>query len=670
MRSGFGWYARRIQRMSPAEVAWRIEDSVRKEVWAHRRFGPAPLSPTPGGASGGNRTTRVRRSPPMPDTVDLRAVPPQAIDDLLSTAEGILGGRVELLGVSREDMADPVWSLDPSSGKTFPVEQRAFRIDYRSAPGGIDVKGVWELSRHQYLTVLACAWRASGDERYASMAARHLRSWWAANPVLSGVNWASGIELGIRLISWAWTRRLLDGWPDAQSLFEENRAAVDQIYWHQRYLAAFRSRGSSANNHAIAEAAGQLVGTCAFPWFEESARWQREAARRLETVLAGNTFSSGLNREQAFEYHGFVAELGLAAAAECQAAGAPLGQGTWEILCRMVDVTAAVLDRSGGAPRYGDGDDGRGLVLNGSDTNRWSSLLATGAAIFGRLPWWPTTTPDLQSVLLSALVGRVVHVSGRPAQRRSHFPDAGLTILRTAPGAPEELWCRCDAGPHGFLSIAAHAHADACSIELRHDGVEILADPGTYSYFGAPSWRRYFRSTVGHNTLEVDGQDQSVSGGPFLWMRHARARVVDVAVDDDGTQHWSAVHTGYTRLSPPVRHLRTVTLNAAARSFSIIDLITSTGVHTLRLVFHLGPLVVAELCSDHATLTWESHSGNVETAILVLPASMEWHVHRGEVSPPLGWYAPKFGRKQPATTVVGTAAASDIELRTELRLTS
>ena len=40
----------------------------------------------------------------------------------------------------------------------------------------------------------------------------------------------------------------------------------------------------------------------------------------------------------------------------------------------------------------------------------------------------------------------------------------------------------------GFGSLAAHAHADALSVELRHDGVEVLCDPGTYSYHGEPRW--------------------------------------------------------------------------------------------------------------------------------------------------------------------------------------
>ena len=115
-----------------------------------------------------------------------------------------------------------------------------------------------------HLTVLAAAFSLSGDEHYATRVASHLRSWWAQNPFLSGVHWTSGIEAGLRLVSWVWVRRLLDGWAGAAELFERNEVARAQIWWHQHYLASFRSRGSSANNHVIAEAVGLLVGALAF----------------------------------------------------------------------------------------------------------------------------------------------------------------------------------------------------------------------------------------------------------------------------------------------------------------------------------------------------------------------------------------------------------------------
>ena len=115
-------------------------------------------------------------------------------------------------------------------------------------------------------------------ERYAERAGLHLRSWWTQNPFLSGIHWTSGIEAGIRLITWVWVRRLLDGWAGAADLFEHNQVARAQIWWHLHYLDSFRSQGSSANNHVIAEVAGQLVGALAFDWFDESERWGEEAA--------------------------------------------------------------------------------------------------------------------------------------------------------------------------------------------------------------------------------------------------------------------------------------------------------------------------------------------------------------------------------------------------------
>jgi hypothetical protein len=56
----------------------------------------------------------------------------------------------------------------------------------------------------------------------------------------------------------------------------------------------------------------------------------------------------------------------------------------------------------------------------------------------------------------------------------------------------------------------------------RHDGVDILADPGTYGYHGEPAWREWFRSTAAHNTVELAGVNQAESGGPFLWNSHPR----------------------------------------------------------------------------------------------------------------------------------------------------
>ncbi|KUM70439.1 heparinase II/III family protein [Streptomyces griseorubiginosus] len=632
MTMSVGWYLRRLSRMGPQEVAGRVADTVRRRRW---RATP-PDCPNVTGA----RFTAV-----LPAGT-IAAVPPDAAKRLVAEADLLMDGHAEFFGVVRDDLADPDWWFDPKTGRRAP-EGYAFDVPYRSEDAVGDIKQIWEPSRHQYLTQLAAAYALTGDERYAERVAEHLRSWWEANPPLRGVHWLSGIELGIRLMSWVWVRRLLDGWPGAAGLFEDNPVARNQIWHHQRWLAAFPSRGSSANNHVIAEDAGQLAAACAFDWFPESARWRTGALRSLERQLRANTYLSGLNRELATEYHGLVLELGLAALAEADAAGVQVPATVRLVLLRMTDALAAVVDNRLRPPRQGDADDGHGLIVDGAGTDRWGSLLATGDAVFGRLDWWPTVTgTDVRTPLLAALVKPAEPSVTRPASRPTHFADAGMTILR----GPEEIWVRCDGGPHGFLSIAAHAHADALSVEVRHDGVDVLADPGTYCYHGQPEWRQYFRSTLGHNTLQLDGADQSVSGGPFLWTRHAQSRVLSA----EGAR-WSAEHDGYQGSV----HRRQVELAADEQELRIVDEVDGPR-REARLAFHLGPAITAELAGNQARLTW-TRDGEDRSAVLDLPAQLSWQAHRGETEPPLGWYSEGFGRKEPATTLIGTGTTDGTE---------
>ncbi|MEU6641078.1 alginate lyase family protein [Saccharomonospora sp. NPDC046836] len=652
------WYLRRLSRMEPAELVWRTQDAVHKRRWRRVLTKPVTAEWLPD-----------RQFTATLPGGTLATVTSGARQRLLATADRLLDGYADYFGLARDDLVSPDWARDPRTGRRAPADAYAFDVPYRSEAQIGDIKQIWEPSRHQHLTVLAAAYACSGEHRYAERVADHLKSWWAANPPMRGAHWVSGIELGIRLLSWVWVRRLLDGWPGARGLFEDNPEALHQIWYHQRWLATFRSRGSSANNHVIAEDAGQLAAACAFPWFGESSHWRATALRSLDEQLGLNTFDSGLNRELATEYHGLVLELGFAAAAEASAAGLTVPTSTWLVLRRMTDALAAIVDCRLRPPRQGDADDGFGLVLDGTGTDRWASLLGTGAALFGRLDWWPQVTGGAVATTALAAVARPPALPpDRPADRPAQFPDAGLTILRRQL-ARDEIWCRCDGGPHGFLSIAAHAHADALSIEVRHGGVDILADPGTYCYHGEPAWRSYFRSTVGHNTLELGGRDQSASGGPFLWTRHARSQVNLAHTPPSGAVRWRAQHDGYAGRRNRVLHRRSVELDDTDGELRVCDEVLAATPQDCRLAFHLGPTVTAELDGCTAQLSWTA--GNTpQRALLTLPSELLWSAHRGETDPPLGWYSPGFGRREPATTLLGTGRAGRGQvLTTILRFT-
>ena len=630
--------------MSAAEVAWRIREQLVRRSWARRQVLPGQVpAAAPAARPAAERAFTSLLPPGSAD-----AVPERAREAIIADADRLLKGEWEMLGVTRTDMEEPDWFRDPVTGTRSAPEAYAFGIDQRDESAVGNIKQVWEVNRLQHLTLLAVAWHLTGKDEYAERVAEQLRSWWLENPFLSGVNWTSGIELGVRLINFAWIRRLLNDWPPVADLFENNELALRQIRWHQEYLAAFESKGSSANNHVIAEAAGQLAASCAFPWFRESARWRRDSLELLDRELAHNTFPSGINRELASDYHGFVAELGLFAALEAEAAGTPVPARTWNLLAAMADAMAALVDERIRPPRQGDSDEGRVVLLDAPEHNRWPALLSLGSAVFGRLDWWPELAPDAGSALAAALLGAKKEIDGRPSGRPSSFADAGITILRTEAAASPEIWCRLDSGPHGFLSIAAHAHADALSMEVRHAGVDILADPGTYCYHGEREWRSYFRSTIAHNTLEVGGFSQSTEGGAFMWLRQARSWSIP---SPDPDLHWTGEHDGYKALKPGIRHRRSVRLDPAAGAIEIIDVITGGG-HDVRLAFHLGPDVQVELDGGSAVLRW--NEPRPAEARLELPGKLRWRAHRGETAPIRGWYSPALGLRVPAWTLLGS----------------
>lgn len=628
--------------MSPDEMAGRVRDAGVKARW---RFHREPSFP---GAIG---------SPASISATARGRIPAGAGERLIAAADELLAGRWAVFERRLEDFgADWDWFHDPRTGRRAPDRAYAFGIDHRDEAVVGNVKYVWEISRHHHLTLLAAAYWLSRDERYALRIREHLLSWWRENPFLRGIHWSSGIEIGMRLVAWVWIRRLLEGWDGAQGLFEHNPRFRTQLFDHQRYLTSLKSRGSSANNHRIAELAGLFISYCAFPSSADAEDEPGQTGRALAAEIARQTASDGLNLELATGYHGFVLELLVAAAVEGEATGHSLGAGAWAEIVHMMDALAAIVDCRGRPPRQGDSDDAAGLLLDSPDYDRWSDLLATGDSLFGALEWWPAIDRgSVRSALWTALATvPAAAVPGRPEEKPALFPDAGLAILRADGGSPDEIWCRCDHGPLGFLATAAHGHADALSVELRVGGVDVLADPGTYCYHGELAWRAYFRSTLGHNTLELAGRDQSASGGPFLWLDHARARLIRVEGLQGGrVALWRASHDGYRNLSPPAVHTRTVTLDREARTVTIEDEVAAAGHHPARLAFHLGPEVSARLSGHRADLGWRV-DGQEQRARFDLSERLVWTAISGRNHPPLGWYSNGFDARCPTTVLVGS----------------
>ena len=64
-----GWYARRLGRMSAAEITWRVREQAVRRAWARRQVTPAQLAgaaSADGGAAGRASDGSRRRFQPAP----------------------------------------------------------------------------------------------------------------------------------------------------------------------------------------------------------------------------------------------------------------------------------------------------------------------------------------------------------------------------------------------------------------------------------------------------------------------------------------------------------------------------------------------------------------------------------------------------------------------------
>lgn len=653
--TGLQWYLRRVGAMSIGELRERARDELVRTRW-RRRTPAAPMLATTPCAPPGQLERPVGSPAGRQELLD-------AVDAIRESGSWLLFGHL------RDDLSGgaPDWFLDVSTGSHAPSAVHAFSIDQRDPDVVGNAKFVWELSRHHHLTALGAAWWLTADDRYARLAVEHLHDWMVSSPFLVGVHWTSPIESAMRLISWSWLRRLLGDWDDVERYFEASPVFIEQVGRHQQFLSSFRSHGSSSNNHLIAELVGSWVGACAFDWFVDSPAWRSDAAAALVVEAQRQTFSSGLNREQATAYHGFVLELLLAARAEAALSSQSLGPEFDDVIQRMLSSLAAIVDESGAPPRQGDTDDAHVVLIDSPNRDRWSSVLSIGS-VFGELPsWWPERARepgDVYSTVVSGLLAGVVGDNAAfPHLRPATFHDAGMTIIRSEDivGTPE-LWCRVDHGPHGWLRTAAHAHADALAVELRIGGVEILADPGTFTYQGDPEWRRWFRSTIAHNTIELFGQDQSQQQGDFLWGGRAEASTCELLFAPDGrVRQLTASHDGYA--SRGGGHKRTVALADGGIRLLIVDEVSAPDGTAIRSAFHLGPSVTAtRLAETIVKLSWRGRSGE-ESAIVQLAKDLTWSIVDGEEDPIMGWNSPEFGVRVPSQTLIGEGTQRDTVTR-------
>ena len=299
------------------------------------------------------------------------------------------------------------------------------------------------------------------------------------------------------------------------------------------------------------------------------------------------------------------------------------------------------MDTNSRVPLIGDWDDSRVIATSQAHEPRYvASIVSAVAGCIGR--------PDLASPARDPSIrDELLRSAGASSMQRAglrSFPTGGYSVIRGKGKAPAVL--TFDHGPVGYLSIAAHGHADTLAVWLSIGDQPVFVDAGTYLYHSSRALRDAFRDTAVHNTLTLGGFASSRPSGLFNWATKANARCL--GVEDGPIARVVAEHDGYVARFG-LRHRRTVEFDGTSRIAITDELLGASHGREVTVSFLLDPSCEATLERDGSVLiAVDGHP----LARLASAGPLKAGIIRGDADSNLGWVAPSFGVRVPANQIL------------------
>ncbi len=637
------WYINRLKTMTISEIPYRISQLVSKKI--EKRF--------------------LKYILPRQRPQSIRASILPAFESKLPIFESNFG----VFGLNFDYSQVPVnWHKDIFSGKEFPIafaKSMSIRKDAE-----LSAKNVWEINRLEFLPHIALNYRSTGEEKYLNQFVSIVESWTKENPYMLGINWYSNIEVNIRILNWFLCWEILD----VQEITNKNSVFNDfvettwlpVIYEHCKYSYNNPSKFSSANNHLISEYSGLFIA--ATKWkFEESDMWLEYCKKGLEIEIQ-KQHSNGVNKEEAAEYIQFITDFFLLPYVIGENTNNPFSINYKKHLNEIFEYIYEFTDINVNFPKYGDEDDGKVICFStDKHYNNFKSLMTSAAILFGDSRFKSKSAGfDLKNELLFGEKGKIIF-SKIPTIQSEQFSKfyklEGHFIFRKQK-REKEIYLHFDAAPLGYLSIAAHGHADALSFLMHVNGFPVFVDSGTYSYHVSKQWREYFVSTMAHNTVCVDVENQATQAGDTMWLNHYQCTVLGMQ-QNCKVEIVKATHTGYKNVS----HTRTIEFIKEEDTFLITDEIKNNDgkMHDINVLFHLHPDITLTDLNDKKILLL--HPSGIKLSLELDSIEGDLKILKGQEEPILGWYSQSFMQKEPTTVIsYNKKTKSSIKVITKIRV--
>lgn len=559
------------------------------------------------------------------------AIPPAQVDLTLAHADEITRGKVRLFG------ADPV-PLNLNAG----ISSQHWS-ELERTPPDVDIKLIWEPGRLGWAITLARAYAYSGDGLYASVFWEKTLHFLKVHPPNLGRQWQSAQEVAIRLMALVFCDRVLATSPESTPERRQRlwRAVAEHA---QRIPPTLVYARAQNNNHLLSEAAGLYTAGLYLGDHPEALKWQHLGWQWLNWGFLNQIEEFGSYVQNSVNYHRLMLQLALFTDALRRDAGEPdWPNATRRRLAAATHWLWALTDPlTGKVPNLGANDGAYifPLAAQAFDDYRPVVEAASRAFLEQSIPNF-----ELQSEMAAwfGLEGQTP-IDVRSSQA---FDDLRVTGI----------------SGRAFLRTATFndrpSHADQLHADLWWQGVNVAPDAGTYSYNDAPPWDNALASTLVHNTLILDWQEQMQRAGRFLWLDWAQAEVLAYEMDEDGQIiRLVGEHDGYRKLG--MLHQRLV--EATEDGWLVTDRVlpyseANTTPHNAEIRWTLPDWPWEQTAPNQLRLTRPAFSftltlSGIERFALVRAG--ECVLGAIEAHPTWGWVSPTYTVKQPALQVIAS----------------
>ncbi|MEQ7800953.1 alginate lyase family protein [Pedobacter sp. ASV1-7] len=359
---------------------------------------------------------------------------------------------------------------------------------------GKEVNPEWVVNtvRFRVLPEIVSAYRKTNDERFASEAVYLMRDFIEKFPVPLNEKQDSRIPVEIDWLVYSKlsvSARLnatilgLFSVIESPSLSSKDFVTILQgINNHLLRMEKYPYLGY--HNMGVVDAQVLQKASVAIPELKKSTEWAKWALERGLDQMEHVVYPDGVEKELCPRYHQGVMGSFAQFMAVSQSAGISAPKAFTEKLKSMGEFLVKISRPDGTIPAFnemiqahGDSKDirkkirGISRAINDNGVLNWFGSSGTGG-----------TKPQYNSVALNW---------------------AGYYVMRSG-WAKNDNYMVIKAGPYG----AAHQQEDKLSFELFANGELFLIDPGFYLYNKKSLWRKYYQSSLAHNTVVPDRLSQ------------------------------------------------------------------------------------------------------------------------------------------------------------------